>query len=66
MTLCRHANRKLKSLRETRHLTQGQLAYMVGVSQVAISYYENGINTMSVAIAIRIAKALNVKIEELL
>lgn len=55
---------KIKSLRIARGLSQAQLAKLVGVTRVAIYYYESqGCN--SLATAGRLAIALGVSLETL-
>ena len=60
---------KLKELREAAGMTQAQLAEAAGIKQQALSRYERGENdvkNMTVALASKIAGALNVRIEELI
>lgn len=60
----RLANR-IKTERERVQLTQAALAELVGVSRKTINTVENGIFTPSAILAIKLAQALNVTVEEL-
>ncbi len=60
----RLANR-IKSERETAELTQAALAELVGVSRKTINTVENGVFTPSATLALKLAHALNVRVEEL-
>ena len=60
----RLANR-IKSERERLGLTQAALAEMVAVSRKTINTVENGIFTPSTLLALKLAQALNVPVEEL-
>ncbi|HEX5257221.1 MAG TPA: helix-turn-helix transcriptional regulator [Sphingomicrobium sp.] len=60
----RLANR-IKSEREKAALTQAALAELVGVSRKTINTVENGVFTPSATLAIKLAQALNVPVEEL-
>lgn len=57
------ANR-LKSLRTAAGLTQAQLAQATRVSRKTINTVENGVFIPSAVLALRIARALNVRMEE--
>lgn len=57
--------RCLYALREEKGLTQEQLAVMAGLQSNSIYRYEVGERKMSLVIAIRIAKALQVSIRKL-
>lgn len=57
--------RRLYALREEKGLTQEQLAMMTGLQSNSIYRYEVGERKMSLVIAIRIAKALQVSIRKL-
>jgi len=61
-TICK----KIKKYRNEKGLTQEDLAEKVGVSRVYIGYVEQGRNTPSLEILEKIAKALNVKMTEIL
>lgn len=54
--------KRLYALREEKGLTQEQLAVMAGLQSNSIYRYEAGERKMSLVIAIRIAKALQVSI----
>jgi putative transcriptional regulator len=60
----RLANR-IKSERERASLTQAALAELVGVSRKTINTVENGVFTPSATLAIKLAHALNLPVEEL-
>ena len=51
----------LKAIRTGRHLTQGDLAEMCGVTQKQISFYETGKAAPHVSTLTLIANALNVE-----
>ena len=57
---------QIKSWRLRRHISQGGLARAAGINQASISNYEAGKRELRVSTMIRIANALNVRIEELL
>ena len=56
---------KIKSEREKASLTQAALAELVGVSRKTINTVENGVFTPSATLAIKLAQALSVPVEEL-
>jgi putative transcriptional regulator len=58
------ANR-IKTEREKAALTQAALAEMVGVSRKTINTVENGVFTPSATLAIKLAKALGLSVENL-
>lgn len=60
----RLANR-LKDLRAEAGLTQADLAERVGVTRKTVNTVENGVFTPSATLAIKLAQALNVPVEEL-
>lgn len=60
----RLANR-IKSEREQAALTQAALAELVGVSRKTINTVENGVFTPSALLALKLAEALKVRVEEL-
>jgi putative transcriptional regulator len=60
----RLANR-LKSLRAELDITQAELAEKVGVTRKTVNTVENGVFTPSATLAIKLAQALNVPVEEL-
>ena len=55
----------IKAEREKASLTQAALAEQVGVSRKTINTVENGVFTPSATLAIKLAQALNVPVEEL-
>ena len=55
----------LKDVRETRGLTQAQLAEAIGVSRKTINTVENGVYVPSTVIALKLAAALEMTVEEL-
>lgn len=55
----------LKDLREAKGLTQEQLAESCGVKRNTISMIEIGVNKPSFDLALKLAKALNCGVEEL-
>jgi putative transcriptional regulator len=60
----RLANR-IKSERERAALTQAALAELVGVSRKTINTVENGVFTPSATLAIKLAQALGLSVEQL-
>lgn len=60
----RLANR-IKSEREKASLTQAALAELVGVSRKTINTVENGVFTPSATLAIKLAQALGLSVEQL-
>ena len=60
----RLANR-IKSEREKAALTQAALAELVGVSRKTINTVENGVFTPSATLAIKLAQALRLSVEQL-
>lgn len=57
---------KIKPIRESTGMTQTELAEKLGVSQQAVSFWENGDRYPRTADLPRIADALGVTIDELL
>ncbi|HEY8486548.1 MAG TPA: substrate-binding domain-containing protein [Limnochordales bacterium] len=55
----------MRELRERRGLSQQELARAAGVSRQTVSYVETGVYLPSVAVAVRMARALGVTVEEL-
>lgn len=55
----------IKAKRERAGLTQAALAELVGVSRKTINTVENGVFTPSALLALKIAEALNVPVEQL-
>lgn len=60
----RLANR-IKGERERTGLTQAALAELVGVSRKTINTVENGVFTPSALLAIKLAEALELSVEQL-
>jgi putative transcriptional regulator len=60
----RLANR-IKTEREKASLTQAALAELVGVSRKTINTVENGVFTPSATLAIKMAQALGLSVEQL-
>jgi putative transcriptional regulator len=60
----RLANR-IKERRSELGLTQAELAQEVGVTRKTVNTVENGVFTPSATLAIKLAKALNLQVEEL-
>jgi len=56
---------KLKERRGELGLTQAELAERVGVTRKTVNTVENGIFTPSALLALKMAEALNVPVEEL-
>jgi putative transcriptional regulator len=56
---------RIKEYRGERGLTQAQLAMLVGVSRKTVNTVENGIFTPSALLAIKLARALEVPVEQL-
>ena len=60
----RLANR-IKEARGELGLTQADLAEKVGVTRKTVNTVENGVFTPSTLLALKLAKALNVRVDEL-
>jgi transcriptional regulator with XRE-family HTH domain len=58
--------RQVRTWRLRRHVSQAGLAQAAGINQASISNYEAGKRELRVSTMIRIADALNVRIDELL
>jgi len=58
--------RQIKDWRLRRHISQAGLARAAGIDQASISNYEAGKRDLRVSTMIRIADALNVRIEDLI
>ncbi|QGZ93240.1 helix-turn-helix transcriptional regulator [Terricaulis silvestris] len=56
---------KLKDARSAAGLTQAELAERVGVSRKTINTVENGVFIPSTLLALKLAKALKCKVEDL-
>jgi|TARA_B100001971_G_scaffold181038_1_gene177568 putative transcriptional regulator len=55
----------IKSLRKNKGMTQMELAEEIEVSRKTINTIENGVFIPSTVLALKLAKALQVKVEEL-
>ena len=56
---------KIKERRGELGLTQGELAEQVGVTRKTVNTVENGVFTPSATLAIKLAKALGLSVEQL-
>ena len=56
---------RLKDLRAAKGLTQADLAVLVGVSRKTINTVENGVFVPSTILALALARALDVTVEEI-
>jgi transcriptional regulator with XRE-family HTH domain len=56
---------KLKNARLAAAMSQDDVAEKVGISQVAYSFFERGLKSPSLPVAARIARTLNVSLDEL-
>ena len=56
---------RIKEYRTERGLTQAELAENVGVTRKTVNTVENGIFSPSALLAIKLARALHVPVEEL-
>lgn len=61
----RRLGNKLKDIRSARGLTQADLAAQVGVSRKTINTVENGVFVPSTVLALALAQALNIAVEEM-
>lgn len=57
---------RVAKLRESRNLTQGELARLLSVNQSAVSHWEKGIRNIPADQIGRIAKALNTSCDYLI
>lgn len=55
----------MKELRRNKGLTQSQLAKRLYVSQMLVSYWEQGIREPSCSMIIRLANALDCSVEQI-
>ena len=60
-----HFGEYVRKKRDSAGVTQGELARMAGISNVSLSYLENGHTTARRATAERLCKALGAKADEL-
>ena len=56
---------RLRELRADRDLTQAALAELVGVSRKTINTIENGVFVPSTVLALKLARALSLRVEDL-
>ena len=56
---------RLKQYRTERGITQGELAELVGVTRKTVNTVENGVFSPSALLAIKLAAALSVPVEQL-
>ena len=56
---------RLKEYRTERGFTQGELAELVGVTRKTVNTVENGVFSPSALLAIKLAEALSVPVEQL-
>jgi len=61
----RRLENRLKDIRAARNLTQADLAEMVGVSRKTINTVENGVFVPSTALALGLAAALKLRVEDI-
>ena len=59
-------SQRLKQLRTTKHLTQGQVAKRIGVTASMVSSYETDIRLPSYEVLIKIARLFGVTVDYLL
>lgn len=58
-------SQNLKAARESAKLSQKELAQQIGITSATISAYENGVKNPSLEIALGLAKALNISVDDL-
>ena len=56
---------ELKELRKQKNITLSELSRLTGISKSHLNYIENGVKEPTISVLVLIAKALNVKIDEL-
>jgi len=56
---------KVQKLRKQKNLTQEELAHQLGISRVYMGYIEQGRESPSLKLLMKIARRLNVRVEEL-
>ena len=61
----RKLENRLKEIRTARELTQADLAEMVGVSRKTINTVENGVFVPSTTLALGLAMALKLRVEDI-
>ena len=65
MRMHERLNNRLREERARRDLTQADLAELVGVSRKTINTVENGVFIPSTVLALQLAQALGLTVEEL-
>ena len=58
--------KRIRDLREDKDLTQQEIADMLFINRRTYAAYENGVNSMTSATLIKIAKIYNVSVDYLL
>lgn len=58
--------KRIRDLRESRHLSQTQIANMLGMSQTGYSKYETGENDVPTKVLIQLAKFYNTSVDYIL
>ncbi len=58
-------NERMKKARLGKHLSQAELAKIIGVSRQTVNMIENGDYNPTVALCIKICKALDVSLDDL-
>lgn len=56
----------IKTIRIREGLSQEQLAEKAGISRISVVRYESGERSPDVAVAVRLAKALGCKVDDLI
>lgn len=59
-------NRKLRSLREDKGVTQDDVARLLGVSRTAVTYWESGTKRPDLVNLVKLADLYNVSLDYLL
>ncbi len=57
--------RKIQKLRKAQKITQEELAEMVGISRVYMGYIEQGRESPSLKLLMKLSKKMGVKVEDL-
>ena len=63
--LCKKFGQKIALLRKDKNLNQDEMAFQLGISTSYLSAIERGISDSTISTAKRIAKALDVDMQEL-
>ena len=58
-------NQRMKAARQGKHLSQAELAKIIGVSRQTVNMIENGDYNPTVALCIKICRALDVTLNDL-